>query len=137
MRLSVGTLRQVVKRDLPIAFVPQQLTSYGGLELLRRYVRRIELPRRLHGACAALAGLLRSSHLNVSKDGDFYWWPQADSNRRPGLERAVSPQHIQVVRWRRCASAVQASSEGAPFDGPRESGAEGPRPLTTARALSP
>src|SRR2546427_4245371 len=56
MRLSVGTLRQVVKRDLPIAFVPQQLTSYGGLELLRRYVRRIELPRRLHAACAALGG---------------------------------------------------------------------------------
>ena len=49
-------MRQVVKRDLPIAFVPQQLTSYGGLELLRRYVRRIELPRRLHAACAALGG---------------------------------------------------------------------------------
>ena len=56
MRLSVGTLRQVVKRDLPIAFVPQRLTSYGGLELLRRYVRRIELPRRLQAACAALGG---------------------------------------------------------------------------------
>jgi hypothetical protein len=51
MRLSVGTLRQLVKRDLPIAFVPQQLTSYGGLELLRRYVRRIALPRRLQAAC--------------------------------------------------------------------------------------
>ena len=56
MRLSVGTLRQVVKRDVPIAFVPQQLTSYGGLELLRRYLRRIELPRRLHAACAGLGG---------------------------------------------------------------------------------
>src|SRR3989475_10150549 len=56
MRLSVETLRQVVKRDLPIAFVPQQLTSYGVLELLRRYVRRIELPRRLRAACAALGG---------------------------------------------------------------------------------
>src|SRR2546425_13124681 len=56
MRLSVETLRQGVKRDLPIAFVPQQLTSYGGLELLRRYVRRIELPRRLKVACAALGG---------------------------------------------------------------------------------
>jgi hypothetical protein len=56
MRLSVGTLRQVVKRDLPIAFVPQQLTSYGGLELLRRYLQRIELPRRLKAACAPLGG---------------------------------------------------------------------------------
>ena len=56
MRLSVGTLRQVVKRDLPIAFVPQQLTSYGGLELLRRYLRQLEVPRRLHAACAALGG---------------------------------------------------------------------------------
>src|SRR5205809_39642 len=56
MRLSVGTLRQVVKRDLAIAFVPQQLTSYGGLELLRRYVRRIALPRRLQAAFAALGG---------------------------------------------------------------------------------
>ena len=44
------------QRDLPIAFVPQQLTSYGGLELLRRYVRRIALPRRLQAACAALGG---------------------------------------------------------------------------------
>lgn len=56
MRLNIGSLRQVVKRDLPIAFVPQQLTSYGGLELLRRYVRRLGIPRRLHGACAALGG---------------------------------------------------------------------------------
>src|SRR5215475_15728269 len=56
MRLSVGTLRQVVKRDLPIALGPQQLTSYGGLELVRRYLRRIDLPRRLHAACATLGG---------------------------------------------------------------------------------
>jgi hypothetical protein len=41
---------------LPIAFVPQRLTSYGGLELLRRYERRIELPRRLQAACAGLGG---------------------------------------------------------------------------------
>ena len=41
MRLSVDTLRRVVKRDLAIQFVPQRLTSYGGLELLHRYVRRI------------------------------------------------------------------------------------------------
>jgi hypothetical protein len=37
MRLSVGTLRQVVKQDSPITFVPQKLTSYGGLEFVRRY----------------------------------------------------------------------------------------------------
>ena len=45
MRLSVASLRRVVKRDLPIEFVPQELTSYGGLELLRRYLRRVDLPR--------------------------------------------------------------------------------------------
>src|SRR5262249_7899219 len=56
MRLSVGTLRQVVKRDLPIAFVRQQLTSYGGLELVRRYLRQIDLPHPPHAARAALGG---------------------------------------------------------------------------------
>src|SRR2546427_1784080 len=56
MRLSVGSLRQVVKRDLPIEFVPQQLTSYGGLELLHRYVRRLGLYPRLRRACAELRG---------------------------------------------------------------------------------
>src|SRR5437870_10540512 len=56
MRLSVGRLRQVVKRDLPIEFVPQQLTSYGGLELLHRYVRRLGLYPRLRRACADLGG---------------------------------------------------------------------------------
>src|SRR5213079_822249 len=53
MRLSVGSLRQVVKRDLPIEFVPQQLTSYGGLELLHRYVRRRGLYPRLRPAVVA------------------------------------------------------------------------------------
>src|SRR3989442_2909745 len=56
MRLSVGSLRQVVKRDLPIEFVPQQLTSYGGLERLHRYVRRLGLYPRLRRACADLGG---------------------------------------------------------------------------------
>src|SRR5206468_12795738 len=65
MRLSVETLRQVVKRDLPIAFVPQQLTSYGGLELVRRYLRRLELPRRWHAACAGLGGDYRGSRLGM------------------------------------------------------------------------
>jgi hypothetical protein len=65
MRLSVETLRQMVKRDLPIAFVPQQLTSYGGLELLRRYVRRVGLPHRLHAACAGLGGDYSGARLGL------------------------------------------------------------------------
>src|SRR5262249_9264838 len=56
MRLSVDSLRRVVKRDLTIEFVPKQLTSYGGLELLRRYVQRLDLAARLRQACAALGG---------------------------------------------------------------------------------
>jgi hypothetical protein len=65
MRLSVGTLRQVVKRDLPIEFVPQQLTSYGGLELLRRYLRQLEMPRRLHQACTTLGGDYSGARLGL------------------------------------------------------------------------
>ena len=54
MRLSVASLRRVVKQDLTIQFVPQALTSYGGLELLGRYLRRIDLGARLRQACAGL-----------------------------------------------------------------------------------
>ena len=54
MRLSVASLRRVVKGDLTIQFVPQALTSYGGLELLRRYLRRIELVGRLRDAFRGL-----------------------------------------------------------------------------------
>jgi hypothetical protein len=43
-------LRRVVKADLPIEFGPQQLTSYGGLELLRRYFRLLGLHRRIRQA---------------------------------------------------------------------------------------
>ena len=44
MRLKVGRLRRLVKRDLPIEFGREQLTSYGGLELLRRYFQLIVSP---------------------------------------------------------------------------------------------
>src|SRR3989442_315462 len=47
MRLKVGRLRRLVKRDLPIEFGREQLTSYGGLELLRRYFQVIGLTQRL------------------------------------------------------------------------------------------
>ncbi len=56
MRLSIRALRQVIKRDLAIQFVVQPLTSYSGLELLRRYVRRLALPARLRTALADLGG---------------------------------------------------------------------------------
>jgi hypothetical protein len=47
MRLKVGRLGRLVKRDLPIEFGREQLTSYGGLELLRRYFHLIGLNQRL------------------------------------------------------------------------------------------
>jgi hypothetical protein len=55
----------VVKRDVSIEFVPQQLTSYSGLELLRRYLRQLEVPRRLHRACAALGGDYSGARLGL------------------------------------------------------------------------
>ena len=57
MRLSVASLRRTIKGKLHIEFVPQELTSYSGLEqLLRRYLRQRDLPCRLRGACAANGG---------------------------------------------------------------------------------
>src|SRR2546422_6609620 len=53
MRLRIGVLRQRVKANLPIEFVPQRLTSYGGLELIRRYFRRLDLRRRTDQVLAA------------------------------------------------------------------------------------
>jgi hypothetical protein len=46
----------MVKGKLPVEFVDQALTSYSGLELLRRYLRQCDLPRRLRAACAATGG---------------------------------------------------------------------------------
>ena len=46
MRLTIASLRRVVKARSAIEFVPQQLTSYGGLELLRRYFGLLGLHRR-------------------------------------------------------------------------------------------
>jgi hypothetical protein len=55
MRLTVSALRQVVKRDLPLSFGAERLTSYAGLELVRRYVRRIDLAAQLRRALAPFA----------------------------------------------------------------------------------
>ena len=65
MRLSVASLRRVVKRDLPIEFVPQELTSYGGLELVRRYVQRVDLSGRLRRALTALGSDYGSARLSL------------------------------------------------------------------------
>src|SRR6202162_438732 len=50
MRLRIASLRRVCKGDLPVEFVRQDLTSYGGLELLRRFFSRIGLYGRLRRA---------------------------------------------------------------------------------------
>src|SRR6266568_3623042 len=56
MRLSVASLRRMIKGKLPVEFVHQELTSYSGLELLRRYLRQHDLPRRLRAACTTTGG---------------------------------------------------------------------------------
>jgi hypothetical protein len=53
MRLSVASLRRMIKGKLHVELMRQELTSYSGLEVLRRYLRQRELPRRLRAACAA------------------------------------------------------------------------------------
>ncbi len=63
MRLSVATLRRVVKGDLTIAFSRQALTSYGGLELLRRYLQHVALVSRLREALTAVRSDYGSARL--------------------------------------------------------------------------
>ncbi len=72
MRLRIRGLHQQVKRDLAIQFVPQQLTSYGGLELLGRYLRRLDLPARLRLACTGLGGDYGSARLSLLVMALFY-----------------------------------------------------------------
>jgi hypothetical protein len=50
MRLRIASLGRTCKADLPAEFVRQDLTSYGGLELLRRFFSRIGLYPRLRRA---------------------------------------------------------------------------------------
>ncbi|MCI0459621.1 MAG: IS1380 family transposase [Gemmataceae bacterium] len=56
MRLSVASLRRMIKGKLHVEFARQELTSYSGLELLRRYLRQHDLPRRLRVAGATTGG---------------------------------------------------------------------------------
>src|ERR1700757_2540885 len=72
MRLSVASLRRVVKGDLRIEFVRQELTSYGGLELLRRYTQRINLLARLRAAGTGLGGDYGTARLALLIMALFY-----------------------------------------------------------------
>ena len=60
MRLRLAELRHVVKADLPIEFAEQDITSYSGLELFRRYFGLLDLHRRIRSACGAVG--LRSDY---------------------------------------------------------------------------
>ena len=51
VRLRISGLRTIVKSDLPIQFVDQDITSYSGLELFRRYFCLIELHRKIRHSC--------------------------------------------------------------------------------------
>jgi hypothetical protein len=72
MRLKVRSLRRAVKGDLPIEFVPQHLTSYGGLELFGRYFRKLTVGVRLRGALAALPSDYGSGRLALLVIGLLY-----------------------------------------------------------------
>jgi hypothetical protein len=72
MRLKVRSLRQVVKGDLAVEFVPQRLTSYGGLELLRRYFGAVSIATRLRAALAAIPSDYGSARLALLVIGLFY-----------------------------------------------------------------
>src|SRR5580692_6401591 len=56
MRLKVTRLWRASKRELPIQFGLEQLTSYGGLELVRRYFHLIGLNARIRCALGKHAG---------------------------------------------------------------------------------
>ncbi len=53
---SVASLRRMIKGNLHVEFGRHELTSYSGLELLRRSLRRLDLPRRLRAACTGTGG---------------------------------------------------------------------------------
>ncbi len=64
MRLKVRRLWRAIKRELPIQFGHEQLTSYGGLELVRRYFQLIGLNPRIRRALGKHAsGDYGGSHL--------------------------------------------------------------------------
>ena len=107
MRLRIGVLRQRVKANLPIEFVPQRLTSYGGLELIRRYFRGLDLRRRADEALAA-AGV-RSGCASSSSCAPAAWPASATvrcsacperRHRDPLRTRRPCPRRVNCFRIR-------------------------------------
>ena len=47
MRLRRAQIRARIKGDLPIAFSDERISAHAGLELFRRYLVSLELPKRL------------------------------------------------------------------------------------------
>jgi hypothetical protein len=72
MRLKVRSLRRAVKGNLRIEFVAQQLTSYGGLELVGRYFRTMNVMGRLRAALAAVPSDYGSARLALLIVALFY-----------------------------------------------------------------
>src|ERR1700687_4188505 len=56
MRWKVRRLWRAIRQELPIQFGHEQLTSYGGLELVRRYFQLIGLNARIRRALGKHAG---------------------------------------------------------------------------------
>ena len=52
MRLRKRNLRAPVKGELDITFSQERISAHGGLEIFRRYLQVLELPRRLREALA-------------------------------------------------------------------------------------
>jgi len=55
MRLTVASLHRVFNRDLRIEFGSESLTSYAGLEMIGRFLRRLKFARRVREAFASEA----------------------------------------------------------------------------------
>src|SRR2546428_9060414 len=89
MRLSVRSLRRVVKGDLPIEFVQQDLTSYGGLELVRRYLHRLDVLARLRRAVADVP-----SDYGGGRRGPFVGGVVFARAPRPGDPRGLARDHL-------------------------------------------
>lgn len=71
MRLTVARLWRAIKRELPIQLGKEQLASYGGLELVRRYFQLIGMNRRIRRAFGEhqLGGDYGATHLGLLVSG--------------------------------------------------------------------